>query len=168
MTPALCASNCAAFAYFGLEWSSECWCGDTITTGSLPAVESSCNYICSGSAATCGGSGYLSLYENLDFAAPAQLPVVGAYDFYGCLTDGGARTLSAATVFSASMTLETCATFCAGYTYFGTEYAVECYCGNTIAATGVSADADECSTSCGGDDSQLCGAGDRLSVYQLA
>jgi len=37
----------------------------------------------------------------------------------------GVRTLSAASSAGAAMTLESCATACAGYNYFGTEYGVE-------------------------------------------
>lgn len=169
MTPALCASECALFPFFGLEWSEECWCGTTLTTGSLPAAESNCNYACTGSATTeCGGSGYLSLYNNTGFSGPAQPAVVGTYDFYGCYVDGGARTLGTLSTSSDTMTLETCASFCTGYEFFGAEWGVECWCGDAIAATGTEAAVEDCSMLCAGDDSELCGNGDRLSVYQLA
>ena len=66
------------------------------------------------------------------------------------------------------MTLDTCATFCAGYKYFGTEYSTECYCGNALVDGSALVDTKQCSMLCGGDSKTFCGAGDRLTVYQLA
>ena len=66
------------------------------------------------------------------------------------------------------MTLEMCASFCSGYEYFGAEWSVECYCGNSFAASATLVDSSQCSMTCEGNSAELCGAGDRLSVYQLA
>jgi len=63
------------------------------------------------------------------------------------------------------MTLESCAAFCAGNKYFGTEYGGECYCGNLLAASSAEADQADCSMPCTGDATELCGAGNRLSLY---
>ncbi|KAJ9138967.1 Copper radical oxidase [Coniochaeta hoffmannii] len=63
------------------------------------------------------------------------------------------------------MTLESCQAFCAGYTYFGVEYARECYCGNTFAQGSVAAPAADCNFLCSGSKYEFCGAGNRLSVY---
>lgn len=59
-----------------------------------------------------------------------------------------------------------CATFCSGYTYFGLQYSVECYCG------GASVDVDQngegsCSMACGGDPSSTCGGVYTMTVYQF-
>jgi hypothetical protein len=55
---------------------------------------------------------------------PAVKPTVGAYSFQGCYTDSEtARALTAVQVINyQTMTLETCAGICAGYTYMGVEY----------------------------------------------
>lgn len=63
------------------------------------------------------------------------------------------------------MTLEACATFCSAYHYFGTEYGGECYCGNTLASTSVSAPLSDCSMACTGNPYEYCGAGNRLELY---
>ncbi|KAL5318593.1 hypothetical protein ACEPPN_013656 [Leptodophora sp. 'Broadleaf-Isolate-01'] len=97
-------------------------------------------------------------------------PVVGAYGFQGCYTEGvGVRALSGATyVDYVGMTLEICASKCAGTTYFGVEYGGECYCGNTLDATSVlTANQLECSFTCPGDKYEYCGAGNRLQLYKL-
>ena len=75
------------------------------------------------------------------------------------------RALNAATFAADSMTLEACATYCAGYTYFGTEYARECYCGYSFNLGSASAPATDCSFTCMGNALEYCGAGLRLSVY---
>jgi hypothetical protein len=55
---------------------------------------------------------------------PAVKPKVGAYSFRGCYTDSEtARALTAVQVINyQTMTLETCAGICVGYTYMGVEY----------------------------------------------
>ncbi|KAH7346612.1 hypothetical protein BKA65DRAFT_281280 [Rhexocercosporidium sp. MPI-PUGE-AT-0058] len=58
------------------------------------------------------------------------------------------------------MTLELCASKCAGTTYFGVEYGGECYCGNTLDTTSVlTPNQLECSFTCPGDQFEYCGAG---------
>ncbi|KAH8801571.1 heme peroxidase [Xylogone sp. PMI_703] len=102
---------------------------------------------------------------------PATKPTVGAYTYQGCYTEGdGVRALSGASFFDYdNMTLEKCATNCAGYTYFGVEYSGECYCGNTLATSSVpAANQGDCSFTCPGDSSEFCGAGNRLDMYKLS
>ncbi|KAL2257207.1 hypothetical protein VTK26DRAFT_513 [Humicola hyalothermophila] len=67
---------------------------------------------------------------------------------------------------SDELTLEACAAFCAGHDLFGAEYGRECYCGDgPFAAGAVGVGQAECSMPCAGDAAQVCGAGNRLSVY---
>ncbi len=63
------------------------------------------------------------------------------------------------------MTLEACMAFCSDYTYFGVEYAQECYCGNSFNVGSIPAPATDCSLVCTGDKYEYCGNGNRLSVY---
>ncbi|OCK73379.1 WSC-domain-containing protein [Lepidopterella palustris CBS 459.81] len=170
MTLEKCAQLCSRNPYFGTEWSRECWCGVELTSGSAPAPLSECNYPCTGDATEmCGGSRRLSLYHNDAWTAP-QLPnSIGNYALYGCVTDSPShRTLTGASLSNSDMTLEMCATFCSAYKYFGTEWSVECWCGNVFTAGAAQVDNGQCSMTCGGNSDQLCGNGDRLSVYQLA
>lgn len=64
------------------------------------------------------------------------------------------------------MTLENCAAFCAGYRYFGTEYAAECYCGNVLHATSANASLADCAMPCSGNPAQYCGGPNRLELYE--
>lgn len=65
MTLEVCAKYCSGFAYFGIEYGRECYCGDAIKTGSSKAQDAStCSMVCSGDATTyCGGSMRLQLYK---------------------------------------------------------------------------------------------------------
>ena len=55
-------------------------------------------------------------------------PIIGAYSFQGCYTEGtGVRALSGASFYDyTAMTLEKCSTLCSGFTYWGVEYGGEC------------------------------------------
>ena len=170
MTLAKCAGLCARYPYFGTQWGRECWCDNELTSGSGPAPLSECNVPCIGDETEiCGGSRRLSLYQNDGWVGPEHPTSIGDYAFYGCVTDSASRrTLTGAMLGSSAMTLEMCATFCSGYTYFGTEWSTECFCGNAFTEGAVQVDTRQCSMLCGGNGNQLCGNGGRLSTYQLA
>ncbi|KAH9996954.1 WSC domain-containing protein [Xylariaceae sp. FL0662B] len=100
--------------------------------------------------------------------APTQPSDIANYIWYGCQTEAtNARALSMYTYADDAMTLESCQAFCSGKgtSYFGLEYARECYCGNAFETGSVSAPETDCSMVCAGDPSEYCGAGNRLSVY---
>lgn len=69
------------------------------------------------------------------------------------------------------MTVDSCVSACAtrGYALAGAEYANECFCGNAFAGASTGGGSvppeSECNMPCAGDSSQICGAGNRLSVY---
>jgi hypothetical protein len=115
----------------------------------------------------CGAGLRLSTYALTNpTAGPSNPPTVGAYHYFGCQTEGTySRALSEYATAYDTMTLESCAADCAGYTYFGTEYGRECYCGDYFNAGSVPAPAGECDFMCAGDSMEYCGAGLRLTVY---
>ncbi|KAG9030245.1 hypothetical protein FRB95_004181 [Tulasnella sp. JGI-2019a] len=66
MTNPLCKSTCLAqgYLYAGTEYSDECYCGNTLTAGTLDSVDSDCNGPCAGDNTTkCGGTYRLSVYK---------------------------------------------------------------------------------------------------------
>lgn len=65
------------------------------------------------------------------------------------------------------MTVENCIAFCGAkdFIYAGLEYYQECYCGNNILNGGAETTATDCSFSCTGAPAEVCGAGNRLSMY---
>lgn len=64
MTTNKCLVICSyrSFAYAGLEFGSECWCGDVLNPDAAPSPDS-CDMPCAGNESdTCGGRGALTLY----------------------------------------------------------------------------------------------------------
>ncbi len=98
---------------------------------------------------------------------PARKAVVNqTWNLQGCWTEAtNMRALSDKTYADDKMTLESCGTFCKGFTYFGVEYGRECYCGNKLNDGSIKAQQNDCSFICPGDGSEYCGAGNRLELY---
>ncbi|KAI9785690.1 MAG: hypothetical protein M1839_008707 [Geoglossum umbratile] len=193
MTIEMCAARCAAFTWFGAEYGRECYCGDSLNTGSaLAATQSDCNMVCPGNTLEfCGAGNRLQMYKAAPSSStstttntaattststtssatptgPIVVPGNVNFTFIGCYTEAkNTRALSQRTYANDSMTVPSCLSFCSSYTYAGLEYARECYCGNTINTGSVIAALTDCSMTCKGDPKTYCGAGSRLQMYQL-
>ncbi|KAL2064374.1 hypothetical protein VTL71DRAFT_4868 [Oculimacula yallundae] len=99
-------------------------------------------------------------------SGPAIVPSVGLYNYAGCYTEGtNTRALSGALYANDSLTIQTCAQACSAYKYFGAEYGRECWCGNSFGTGATLVSDKDCTKLCGGDSTQYCGNGNRLSVY---
>ncbi|KAK5989408.1 WSC domain-containing protein [Cladobotryum mycophilum] len=194
-TVAQCVDACKSSKniYAGVEYGGECWCGDKFSDGAVSAPDADCNMACNdNSTEYCGGPSRLNVYKlNTTLpdsptttttppdstvtptttptpTGPVLKATVGDYKFQGCWAEpDGARALNDNFYANDTMTLETCADFCSGYTYFGVEYGRECYCGKTLNDVSKKADnQDDCSFPCAGDSTELCGAGVRLQLYK--
>jgi hypothetical protein len=63
MTITECATACASYTYYGVEYGNECYCGNEFTVGT--AFSSSCNMPCAGdSQQKCGGPDALNIYTH--------------------------------------------------------------------------------------------------------
>ncbi|OCF34866.1 hypothetical protein I316_03412 [Kwoniella heveanensis BCC8398] len=76
MTQELCMTTCQTkgYTYAGIEYSSECYCGNSFTSGSVAAA-SGCSMTCSGNnMQTCGGGSRLTTfkYSNATVAASSS------------------------------------------------------------------------------------------------
>jgi hypothetical protein len=93
---------------------------------------------------------------------------VSSYTYLGCYQDSvSKRTLNHPSNRDSNVqTVETCTSWCAAnkFGYCGVEYGDECYGDYSLPATLAAPDSD-CSMPCAGNSSQICGNGDRLSVY---
>ncbi|KAJ0324077.1 hypothetical protein Brms1b_001324 [Colletotrichum noveboracense] len=142
MTLSSCMANCTGFDYWGTEYGRECYCGNFLDSTSTSALLVDCNMPCSGdSTQYCGAGNRIELYSTTATrtssstasatATLAHISAVGQYSLVGCQTEAtNGRALQATSTAADDMTLEKCATFCSGYTYFGTEYGRE----STVAA----------------------------------
>ncbi|KAM7216795.1 WSC domain containing protein [Rhypophila decipiens] len=64
LTVEKCAAACVGYTWFGLEYGRECYCGDTINTGSVPTSIGDCSFNCPGnSAEKCGAGDRLNMYS---------------------------------------------------------------------------------------------------------
>jgi len=63
MTLEMCASDCGGYAYWGVEYGGECYCGNSLNAGSTNATESDCSFLCPGDDLEyCGAGNRLSTY----------------------------------------------------------------------------------------------------------
>lgn len=170
MTTASCAAFCSSYAYFGTEYSGECYCGNVLSPQSTNASLSDCSMPCFGDASEmCGGPGRLSYYQNTKYTPPSVSSYSG-YTYQGCYTDSvSARSLSSLRTTNGALTIQLCAQTClqGNYKYMGAEYYSECYCANELSTAATLTPDTDCGTVCSGNSSQACGGPDRLSVYML-
>ena len=168
-TYASCAAFCSGYNYMGLEYGSECWCGNTYPNPTSLASDKDCSFPCSGRASElCGAGDRLTMFKNNVQTPLPSNPSIPGYVYSGCYSDNIQSRILVGKSYrnKTAMTIESCAAFCSGYTYFGAEYADECYCGMTFAyPTTKNAEAD-CKIMCSGNGTEICGAGNRLSLYQ--
>ncbi|KAI4221750.1 MAG: hypothetical protein L6R36_006665 [Xanthoria steineri] len=170
-TYASCAAYCSGYTYFGVEYGSECYCGNQFTNPSAPAPkgDTECNRPCSGDATKlCGAGNRLTLFKN-QASGPTSASNIPGWSYTGCYTDStSARVIKDKYNYDNALSIERCAAACKGYKIFGTEYANQCYCGNSYANPTTKVVDGECGYACAGNGAQACGAGNRLSVYTAA
>ncbi|KAL5436596.1 hypothetical protein PMIN06_010796 [Paraphaeosphaeria minitans] len=184
MTVERCIGNCTAngFGVAGIEYSYQCFCGNYLMNGAAMTSQSECNTACAGNASEfCGAGNRLSVYSNSTanltvYAVPTtqttRLP--SNWKYAGCLRDdspGGVRALPYQLTPNNNNTANNCISQCSafGYAYGGMEYGNECYCGDLgdIQTANVdSAPESDCSFTCSGNPTTICGGARRLSLYQ--
>lgn len=186
MTVEKCADFCAAYTYMGVEYSTECYCGNTIGSGANKTTPDKCSMVCGGNALEyCGGPVLLNFYEaaagatstaaamaTSSTATPSPTgPVIvkgdANFTYAACYAEPvNGRALANQVLPGAVMTVENCLSACAQYQYAGLEYGGECWCGNTLATGTAKATAEsQCGLTCSGNKTQICGDGNRLTLY---
>jgi hypothetical protein len=178
MCEGTCINYCSGkgYTWAGVEYSTECYCGFGLESGSVRQADSSCDMTCPGGSAgeACGSRDKLSVFTNGQ-SGGANKPVVNGYRYLGCYSDSpSSRALTHVAHnddTSKTMTNEFCTNACslAGYKYAGTEFGGECFCDNTIGggSTGQVGDPVDsgCDFLCNGDSSEWCGGKGRLTLY---
>ncbi|KAI8632121.1 WSC domain-containing protein [Xylariaceae sp. FL1651] len=174
MTISSCTAQCAQKGYklAGMEYSVQCFCGNQLTSKAIPITERSCWEPCGGnSSQVCGGDQRLSVWgtQKPTVISPPKAPAtIGNYQYAGCYYDNNpSKALTTAKPGGSSMTLESCAASCAGFTYWGAEYGGECYCGNSLTTGNTKVADSDCQMTCNGNQTEYCGAGNRLTLYSL-
>jgi hypothetical protein len=162
MTTGKCLTFCKSkrMQWAGIEYSVKCYCGSDLVNGASLNKTAECNMPCGGLPCTmCGGPNRLLLYKDSSLAY--TLIKTGNYAKQGCIQEVGGRALTGASyVDSKAMTVECCATFCAkdGFAFAGLEYALECYCGNTLSnMRNCPLFSTQCMMLCSGNINENCG-----------
>ncbi|GJJ13871.1 hypothetical protein Clacol_008128 [Clathrus columnatus] len=166
-------------------------CDTKFENGGAPSGDDGCSSPCQGnSSELCGGANRLNVYNFTGVLTIPPTPPAGGggggapagpppppvktglppdWTYFGCFVDNAfGRVLVDEIPDNANLTVEECVSTCAAanFTIAGLEFAVQCFCGNEIISGGVEAtDPDDCNMLCGGNSSEACGAGNRLSVY---
>lgn len=147
----------------------------------MSAPGTDCNFPCVGNSSEfCGASGRLTVYllnSTLSSTAPPSTSSTGLTDlptgwvYSGCWVDGAqGRVLTYQQPDNQNLTVESCVATCSGLNYIvaGMEYSSECFCDNFAGNGGVLATSPaDCNMPCSGNSSEICGAGNRLSVYSF-
>ena len=157
-----CVLTCSnlAFAYAGLEYGSQCFCGSSLQNN--PTGGQTPNTPCSGNSAQfCGGNSLIQIY----MGTPSPQYLIAPFSNGQCVADNtnNVRTLPLEIASTNSMTPAACRTSCVGYTYYGVEFGQECWCGNTFASGTVLS--YSCGTPCTGNNAQICGGNYAMNIY---
>ncbi|KAK8134828.1 N-terminal WSC domain-containing protein [Apiospora sp. TS-2023a] len=145
LTIDVCLAACGSqgFKLAGLEFGTECYCGNTLQGENRPTLDEHCDLPCLGNnQTTCGGRGALALYVKDDFqftegkAFDGLGPGFDGYEPVGCYQDFHAqdRTLKVDALRGPehhAMTPELCIADCKarGFPLAGLEYGRQCFCG---------------------------------------
>lgn len=181
LTVESCIATCSrlGFSIAGMQYSSECWCGNNIINGGAVATsDAQCGNACSGAPAeACGGANRMSVYSTNANITAIPVPTVSnatlptGWNYAGCVTDTAPqRPLPNFFERPDTMTPELCITQCAtfGYTAAGVEFGSQCLCGDPsdVIASGAQTVAEnQCGFPCAGDPSKICGGAQRFSYY---
>ncbi|KAM8797211.1 WSCD1 protein, partial [Eudromia elegans] len=130
MTVSHCQEACAerAYAYAGLEYGAECYCGNSLPSRACKAEE--CNSECKGEkGSVCGGVNRLSVYRVEEPRAPAKprrnVIYRGCFRAPENLTDTFPASLT-----QPNLTVEMCSEFCSKKEFpLAVIRGMECYCG---------------------------------------
>ncbi|KAJ9116297.1 hypothetical protein QFC22_004737 [Naganishia vaughanmartiniae] len=181
LTVESCINACTTlgFSVAGMEYSTQCFCGNTIINGGVVAsLDSQCNMPCGGKAAeACGAGNRMSIYSTSANLTTLGVPTAqktglpAGWTYSGCVTDSNQqRALPIEIDMAGTLTPEKCISQCAafGYTAAGLEYGSQCYCGDPsdLVKNGAkNATEAQCSFACDGLATSLCGAGLLLTMY---
>lgn len=107
-------------------------------------------------------------------ASASVYPGSATYSYLGCYNEttgnpdlGNVRALAGGNMTASnSMTVEQCMAFCGSNKYAGLEYGRECWCSDTLNSFAQKLPDLNCSLTCSGDKTEVCGGFLALTTYQ--
>lgn len=92
MTTAMCAAFCSSYQFMGVEYSSECYCADSLSTGAV-LTTSGCTMTCSGDASSfCGGPNRLRYLDSKFTYVEPTLLIIGSFYQAGASSNSTANS----------------------------------------------------------------------------
>ncbi|PQE05183.1 WSC domain-containing protein [Rutstroemia sp. NJR-2017a BBW] len=105
---------------------------------------------------------------NIYSSTPTATGLPKGWSYAGCYTEGTTgRALIHGPPDSSNNTVEVCVNTCIGmgYTIAGLEYSSQCFCDNALRNGPSTASQASCNMPCSGNSTEMCGAGNILSIY---
>ncbi|PVF94002.1 WSC-domain-containing protein [Serendipita vermifera] len=172
MTVQKCIDGCAAagFSSAGVEYGSECYCGNVTFPPGSSAEPQDCSMPCRGDASQyCGGSYRILIYARAGADTTPSRPTSSWTPAQGgCWSDNmeGVRALEHGANGYDDLTPAKCQAICEaqGFNLAGVEYGRECFCGNTIMGSNRPTTGG-CNMRCTGDSAQICGGANAINIY---
>ncbi|KIX98048.1 uncharacterized protein Z520_06127 [Fonsecaea multimorphosa CBS 102226] len=185
MTLELCAAFCSmtSSAFFGTEYSQECYCGNSISTATAP--QSDCSMFCTGdNTEFCGGGSRLSVWSLGNYysgngtgtignsspsSSASPVPPATGISLIGCYSETTpTRALSALFTSGTFVTVDYCAQQAQqlNLQYFGLEYASQCLADSVLSPNSMQIASSQCSMTCAGNSSEVCGGPNAISLYK--
>lgn len=169
MTQASCVAFCSTinYPYAGVEYSSECYCGLTIGSGSSKLDDAECGFTCSGNATeVCGAGNRLSVFYAQTLDTTRTNPGPEGTQRLGCVVDDVyKRVLAVLKASEEEMTVAKCMESCKadGFSIAGVEFGRECFCGDGLGEDAVMTE-EGCDMRCTGNATEFCGGATRMDV----
>lgn len=152
-----------------LSSSSSSKPSSTVVPSSTSAATTSATSAATTSAKTTASSASKTSAVSTTSASATASGLPSGWAYKGCYIDNAhGRVMPFQLPDNSSLTVESCVQSCygQGYSVAGMEYSTQCFCGNAIYSGGTLASSDtDCNMPCGGNAKEMCGAGNRLSVY---
>ena len=155
-SPSTCITACKNVGYqlAGVQYTNQCFCGNTPPPWSVIRPDNECNKICPGNPnQKCGGRWRMNVYTTFVWIGQ-------------CVEDNSKRLLQkyvSVTKNSPSTCIKACKD--AGYQLAGVQFTNQCFCGNTPPPSSVIRCDNECNKVCPGNPNQKCGGRWRMNVY---
>lgn len=180
LTVSSCTNACKnlGYAVAGMEYSTQCFCGNAVIAGGKVTADTDCNMACGGNPNDkCGAGNRMSIWSSQNPLVTTGVPTVqttglpGNWKYVGCYNEvQTGRVFPYQLILSTTNSATSCLTQCSnfGYGAGGMEYGEECYCGDarSLISSGVQKMPEsDCNMPCPGNPSAICGAGNRLSYY---
>lgn len=175
---ALCdaSPSCVAFVYLGGAngiGGGNCYYKSTVgnlvpstNTGLVAGIPNVAGTKSSSSSSANGVSTTTTISTTT--SAPTATALPSGWKYGGCFIDNAnGRIMGYQQAGGSSNTVENCVASCvsAGYTVAGMEYSSQCFCDNAVIRGGNLTADSQCNMACSGNSAEMCGAGNRMSVY---